>query len=180
MLPCLSSSSCCSVFKERKRRQIAGVAMGTNVIQKEFTVTAAANENWAPLMPSLKLWIICLCIFTSLYQKPSSINNQNSGEARWWQAITWHVHCGYGGRGDQSGGCLLLDGQRGHGIPWPCLTGCRWRTWSCGEQAWWYDCRCWLGLPHPRHSLRRIGGSACRVQRFSSSVQSSFYLSCIT
>ena len=69
MLPCLSSSSCYSVFKQRRRRKIAGVAMGTNVIQKEFTITAAANENWAPLMPPLKFWI--LCIFTSI-----SINKQ--------------------------------------------------------------------------------------------------------
>jgi len=50
-------------------------------------------------------------------------------------AGTWHVHCGYGGRGDQGGGRLLLYGQRGHGIPRSFLTGCRRGAYSRGEQA---------------------------------------------
>lgn len=39
--------------------------------------------------------------------------------------ITWHVHRRYGRSGDQGGGGLLLDGQRGHGIPHSHLAGGR-------------------------------------------------------
>lgn len=45
----------------------------------------------------------------SCINKPPKLRGSHKG--------TWHVHCGYGGRGDQSGGRLFLYGQRGHGIP---------------------------------------------------------------
>lgn len=38
---------------------------------------------------------------------------------------TWHVHRRYGSGGDQSGGRLLLYGQRGHGIAGSRLAGGR-------------------------------------------------------
>lgn len=58
-LPCLSISPCYFVFKERQRRQMTEVAMGTKVIQLELVAT----KNWERLMPQVKLRVICSSFF---------------------------------------------------------------------------------------------------------------------
>lgn len=71
------------------------------------------------------------------------------------------MHGRYGGGGDQSGGGLLLRGQRGHGVPRSRLAGGG-GAQSGGEQSRRDDRRRRLGVAEARNGLRGVGGGTCR------------------
>lgn len=131
---------------------------------KSWVLTGAKRIN---LSSSKATGEILNYLLKHLTIQQTSINVTDSEEALggvgWGH--TWHVHCGYGGRGNQGGGCLLLYGQRGHGISGSFPAGSRRGAQSCCEEPRWHDGCCRVGLPEPRNSLGRVGGGTCRVRK---------------